>query len=518
MVIKNKTIKKAKYCTKKGKSHVSKCITQLDSVKYNNFINDDDNDNTDSNCYSIVNTFPSNRSLLGVVTISVPYGVVMKTNHFSNQEFEKNFMIGTSFLSKLCGNAAHNFLLNAFSGESNRVLYARFECANGFVQPCELQCDFGDSSSNSTSFNGALTPLSNEPTQTNTGFISPGLIHEKVAKIYLLTIPSAFKNFSMNDDLTFFTRHNHSNTLLYLDAKSIPYLGHFPSEMTGKGIEHFLYHEDQHIISTLHNLLRQNKNFDIIKTNNIRFKTHSGHVLRINSEWCGYLNPWTCNIEMIVGKHKICDDHEQLAEFLRDGGIDVLAEPINTFSFDSNFNSLHNCHILVDNSYNQTTGYMYSMSQKNKIAANYKTDSLKYIQKLENQNNEEKPAVQLTTKQVQYLDNVHRYFQNASQSASLSISVASQECDPNISTPQHINNNKQNKQTNNSNIYNKGLPLTVENLRNHTNNVEKERLKMWQERIRLMQRSNSNTPQSTISMNDIRASTTDSTNALQQED
>uniref|UniRef100_A0A0N5BUC5 PAS domain-containing protein n=1 Tax=Strongyloides papillosus TaxID=174720 RepID=A0A0N5BUC5_STREA len=525
---KDKVIKKSKRCLKRSKLHFPKNTKQFDVTKFNDFVDGDEVDeNTDTNCYSIVNTFPSNRSLIGVVTISVPYGMIIKTNHFVDHEFEKNFSIGTSFLSKLCGSAAHNFLLNAFSGESNRVLYARFECSSGFIQPCELQCDFGDSPNNSTSFNGTLTSISNEPTQTITGFIPPNTNVEKVAKIYLLTIPSAFKNFSMNDDLTFFTRHNHSNILLYLDAKSIPYLGHFPSEMTGKSIQNFIYNEDQHIISTLHHVLRQNKNFRIIKTDNIRFITHSGHILRINSEWCGYVNPWNNNIEMVVGRHKICDDHVQLSKFLKDGGIDVLAEPkiyqtpINNYDiFNNEYNSNS---INTLKSLNNTPNLM-SQNNNNNIMALENNDTSKFIQNIEDKTTIAKSStVNLTTKQVQYLDNVHRYFQNTSQTISSTNSLIPHDI---LGTYDDTN-----QQNNINNLYNQGplrnfppicsveLPLTVENLRNHTQIIEQERLKMWQERIRLMQRSTSNTPQSTISTNDIRASTTtDSTNALQQEE
>ncbi|CEF60333.1 Period [Strongyloides ratti] len=530
--IKRKTIKKSRKNLKKNKIHFPKNTTQFDITKFDNIVDEENvNESTETNCYSIVNTFPSNRSLLGVVTISVPYGIIIKTNHFVDHEFEKNFSTGISFLSKLCGSAAHNFLLNAFSGESNRVLYARFECLNGSIQPCELQCDFGDSSNNRTSLNGALTPTSNEPTQTITGFIPPNMNVEKVAKIYLLTIPSAFKNFSMNDDLTFFTRHNHSNILLYLDAKSIPYLGHFPSEMTGKSIQQFIYRDDQHIISTLHNLLRQNKNFGIIKTDNVRFITHSGHILRINSEWCGYVNPWNNNIEMVVGRHKICDDHLQLGKFLKDGGIDVLAEPnkYQTCIYDyNNFNDKYRT--TCNNTFSSLTNDTYLMSQKNKIMVTINTDPSTYIQK--NINIIEKPVVNLSTKQVQYLDNVHRYFQNTSQTISATNTFINQKLftisDNDIM--QQTNNNNNNNNNNITNLHKQQsmrnfspvcsveLPLTIENLRNHTQTIEQERLKMWQERIRLMQRSTSNTPQSTISTNDIRPSTTDSTNAIQQED
>uniref|UniRef100_A0A0K0EG98 PAS domain-containing protein n=1 Tax=Strongyloides stercoralis TaxID=6248 RepID=A0A0K0EG98_STRER len=528
--IKEKVIKKNKKNFKKNKLHFPKNTAQFDISKFNDIVDEEnDSTNTEKNCYSIVNTFPSNRSLLGVVTISVPYGIIIKTNHFVDHEFEKNFTTGISFLSKLCGSAAHNFLLNAFSGESNRVLYARFECSNGFIQPCELQCDFGDSSSNGTSSNGALTPNSNKPTQTITGFIPPNMNVEKVAKIYLLTIPSAFKNFSLSDDLTFFTRHNHSNILLYLDAKSIPYLGHFPSEMTGKSIQQFIYHEDQHIISTLHNFLRQNKNFEIIKTDNVRFITHSGHILRINSEWCGYINPWNNNIEMVVGRHKICDDHLQLGKFLKDGGIDVLAEP-NIYEkciYDyNNINYKYNA--TCNNTFSSLTNDTYLMSQKNKIMITINTDSSTFIQN--NNNNIEKPVVNLSTKQVQYLDNVHRYFQNTSQTISATNSFINHKffAISDDSMQQSNNNNNSNNNINNlhntqsirnfSPVCSVELPLTVENLRNHTQIIEQERLKMWQERIRLMQRSTSNTPQSTISTNDIRPSTTDSANAIQQED
>uniref|UniRef100_A0AC35U7Q7 PAS domain-containing protein n=1 Tax=Rhabditophanes sp. KR3021 TaxID=114890 RepID=A0AC35U7Q7_9BILA len=290
-------------------------------------------DDKKSSNFAIVNTFPSNQVLLGVITIALPSGSIFKKEHFTDVQIDKSLPLNTSLLSKLCGNGAQNLLLNAFSGQSQRRMYSRIICGPSDVQPCELLCEFGYAGSNSS----------------QTGFLTPEMSPCQTAKIHLLSIPSLFNNFSLNNDLTFNTRHNGSGNVIYLDARSIPYLGHFPSELTGKLLIQFLHKEDWHILKKAEMKLLHSREVAIVNTTNLRFISHSGHYIRVNSEWSGYVNPWNKTLEMVVGKHRICDDYEQLSHLLKDEGVNVLADPINPLSSPSPnvFQSSNSSNILT---------------------------------------------------------------------------------------------------------------------------------------------------------------------------
>uniref|UniRef100_A0AC34FYU7 Uncharacterized protein n=1 Tax=Panagrolaimus sp. ES5 TaxID=591445 RepID=A0AC34FYU7_9BILA len=88
---------------------------------------------------------------------------------------------------------------------------------------------------------------------------------------------------------------------------SIPYLGHFPSEITGKSLFTFIHSEDVSIIQYAHQQLHAN-NGRLVSTPNLRLVSYSGTVIPVSSEWSAFVNPWTKSIEMIVGRH--CINHE----------------------------------------------------------------------------------------------------------------------------------------------------------------------------------------------------------------
>uniref|UniRef100_A0A914Z5F2 Uncharacterized protein n=1 Tax=Panagrolaimus superbus TaxID=310955 RepID=A0A914Z5F2_9BILA len=92
-----------------------------------------------------------------------------------------------------------------------------------------------------------------------------------------------------------------------IDGWSIPYLGHFPSEITGKSLFTFIHSEDVSIIEYAHQQLHAN-NGRLVSTPNLRLVSYSGTVIPVSSEWSAFVNPWTKSIEMIVGRH--CINHD----------------------------------------------------------------------------------------------------------------------------------------------------------------------------------------------------------------
>lgn len=63
--------------------------------------------------------------------------------------------------------------------------------------------------------------------------------------------------------------------------------------------------------------MRKASGGEIISTPGLHFLTYSGKAVRVNSEWSAFVNPWTHQIEMIVGRHvltesNICNNMQQL--------------------------------------------------------------------------------------------------------------------------------------------------------------------------------------------------------------
>lgn len=48
---------------------------------------------------------------------------------------------------------------------------------------------------------------------------------------------------------------------------------------------------------------------EIVSTPGLRFLTYVGDAVRVNSEWSAFVNPWTHQIEMIVGRHVVIESN-----------------------------------------------------------------------------------------------------------------------------------------------------------------------------------------------------------------
>jgi hypothetical protein len=246
-----------------------------------------------SNTSAITSPTTSDR-LWGTVSLSLPDGIITNlwsSNNNNNNDDNRDLPNFTNILKKdlnllelLQGKGAQTLLLNAFCGSSKRRMYARLKCGGKLIRPFEFICEF--------------TPNPSNPSCCS-------------AQIQILCLESAFKKSSNFSSPTIFTtRHNSSCALIYLDAASIPYLGHFPSEITGKSLFTFIHSDDVSIIQYAHQQLHAN-NGRLVSTPNLRLVSYNGTVIPVSSEWSAFVNPWTKTIEMIVGRH--CINHEASA-------------------------------------------------------------------------------------------------------------------------------------------------------------------------------------------------------------
>lgn len=216
--------------------------------------------------------------LWGTVQLSLPDGLI--TNSLSSPaiqqglpKFEEVLSRNGCLLEILQGKGAQTLLLNAFCGISKRRMYARLRCGH-VTRPFELLCEF-------------------IPNQRNPSICT--------ATIQVLCLESAT---TPTSPVIFTTRHNASCALIYLDAASIPYLGHFPSEISGKSLFTFIHKDDVPLIQRAHKQLHET-NGQLVSTPGLRLVSYNGNVIQVDSEWSAFVNPWTRSIEMIVGRHCI---------------------------------------------------------------------------------------------------------------------------------------------------------------------------------------------------------------------
>ncbi|ETN85877.1 hypothetical protein NECAME_06191, partial [Necator americanus] len=157
----------------------------------------------------------------------------------------------------------------------------------------------------------------------------------KRARVTALALRAAYGPSTPFHSLTFTTKHAASCALTHIDYtilpfRSIPYLGHLPTDLIGRSILAFVYAPDVHVIRQAHvdcefqlffnclwmkegypphpGLSVHNSKGRVVKSvAPLRFVAYNGALLRADTEWSAYVNPWTKKIDMVVARHRILD-------------------------------------------------------------------------------------------------------------------------------------------------------------------------------------------------------------------
>uniref|UniRef100_A0A8R1EV56 Period n=1 Tax=Caenorhabditis japonica TaxID=281687 RepID=A0A8R1EV56_CAEJA len=104
-----------------------------------------------------------------------------------------------------------------------------------------------------------------------------------------------------------------------MEDSSIPYLGLLPTDLIGKSLLAFVYAPDVHVVRQAHIDLNNSKGKIVKSIADLRLVAHNGSILRCQTEWSAYVNPWTRKMELVVARHRICSPPI--------GDYDVLSPP-----------------------------------------------------------------------------------------------------------------------------------------------------------------------------------------------
>uniref|UniRef100_A0A1I7XBP1 PAS domain-containing protein n=1 Tax=Heterorhabditis bacteriophora TaxID=37862 RepID=A0A1I7XBP1_HETBA len=179
--------------------------------------------------------------------------------------------LGSNFFPSLQGKG-QSFLLSAAATSSRQRLFCRVNCGS-MSYACELLCEFEASR----------------------------------ARVTALALRAAYGPSTPFHSLTFSTKHAANCALTHVDYTSIPYLGHLPTDLIGRSILAFVYAPDVHVIRQAHIDLHNSRGKVVKSVAPLRFVAHNGALLRSETEWSAYVNPWTKKIELVVARHRIVD-------------------------------------------------------------------------------------------------------------------------------------------------------------------------------------------------------------------
>lgn len=215
---------------------------------------------------------------LFTITVTMPEGTILHSQMIRPEQFDsEDLTVGSSLLRALHGNCQQFFLSAAINTPRQR-LYSRIRTSGRMSHACELQCEFDRA--------GGVARVS--------GYALQSAYAPQAG-------PGAYQQ------LQFITKHASSGALTHIDLSCIPYLGHLPTDMIGRSLFCFVYAPDVHIIRQAHIDLHAGKGRIVRSQASIRFVAFNGSLIRAETEWSAYVNPWTRKMELVCARHKLVD-------------------------------------------------------------------------------------------------------------------------------------------------------------------------------------------------------------------
>uniref|UniRef100_A0AAZ3PGG7 Period circadian protein homolog 2 n=1 Tax=Oncorhynchus tshawytscha TaxID=74940 RepID=A0AAZ3PGG7_ONCTS len=107
-----------------------------------------------------------------------------------------------------------------------------------------------------------------------------------------------------SDKRIFTTTHSPSCVFQDVDERAVPLLGYLPQELIGTPVLLLMHPNDRQSMLAIHKRILQyaGQPFD---HSSIRFCTRNGEYAIIDTSWSSFVNPWTCKVSFIIGRHTV---------------------------------------------------------------------------------------------------------------------------------------------------------------------------------------------------------------------
>uniref|UniRef100_A0A4W3JP56 Period circadian protein homolog 2 n=1 Tax=Callorhinchus milii TaxID=7868 RepID=A0A4W3JP56_CALMI len=106
------------------------------------------------------------------------------------------------------------------------------------------------------------------------------------------------------DKRIFTTTHTPSCIFQDIDERAVPLLGYLPQDLIGTAVLMHLHPGDRSLMLGIHKkiLKHAGQPFD---HSPLRFCTHNGEYITIDTSWSSFVNPWSRKVSFIIGRHKV---------------------------------------------------------------------------------------------------------------------------------------------------------------------------------------------------------------------
>ncbi|XP_055610618.1 period circadian protein isoform X2 [Uranotaenia lowii] len=121
--------------------------------------------------------------------------------------------------------------------------------------------------------------------------------------------------------LKFCTRHTTSGILNYVDGNSVESIGYLPQDILGRSVMEFYHPDDMPILKKAYEtvMVKGQTAGASYDGEPYRFLVNNGSYIILKTEWTSFVNPWSRELEFVIGNHQI------------------LEGPSNPDVFDSNY-------------------------------------------------------------------------------------------------------------------------------------------------------------------------------------
>ncbi|XP_012279375.1 protein cycle isoform X2 [Orussus abietinus] len=125
-----------------------------------------------------------------------------------------------------------------------------------------------------------------------------------------LSAPTSASRRPQLRSVEFVSRHAMDGKFLFVDQRATLVLGFLPQELLGTSMyEYYEYNDIPHLAESHKAALQSSER---VTTQVYRFRSKGGSFVKLQSEWKSFRNPWTKDIEHLIGKNKVvlCDTRQ----------------------------------------------------------------------------------------------------------------------------------------------------------------------------------------------------------------
>uniref|UniRef100_A0A7G3A994 Period circadian protein n=5 Tax=Lutzomyia TaxID=252607 RepID=A0A7G3A994_LUTLO len=105
----------------------------------------------------------------------------------------------------------------------------------------------------------------------------------------------------------FSTRHTAAGILSHVEGNSVGAFGYLPQDMIGRSIMDFYHPEDfSYLREVYETVMRVGKTAGAsFCSKPYRFLAHNGFYITLETEWTSFVNPWSRQLEFVIGHHRV---------------------------------------------------------------------------------------------------------------------------------------------------------------------------------------------------------------------